>query len=87
MSFYVAEWMQAVALETSADYGIVDLSGNNVVEFDCDYRWNVVVRIWIVRIAGTERRPGKKKHQAKHNAAKMMMSKHPYSLRRQSPAY
>lgn len=84
MFFHVAEWMQAVALETGADYGIVDLSGNNVVKLNRDHRWNIVVRIWIVGIAGTERRSGKEEHQAEHDAAKMVMTKHPCSLRQQT---
>ena len=78
--FSVAQGVLAAAPESGADCGITYLPRNNVAELDCHQRRNIVVRIRIVRIAGTERRSGKKKHQAENSAAKITMTKQKHSF-------
>jgi hypothetical protein len=73
MSFNIPQGVQAVAHESGADNSMAHLPGNNIVEIDCYYRRNIVVRIRIVRVGGAECRAGKKQHQAKHHTPQITM--------------
>jgi hypothetical protein len=46
----------------------------NVVEFDRNYRRDVIVRIRVVGVGRTKRRAGEKQHQAEDHAAKILMT-------------
>ena len=73
MSFEIVQRVQAAARGSGPDNRVAYLSRNNVVEFHCDYRRDVIVRIRIVGIRGAERRAGEKKHQAENDAPKITM--------------
>lgn len=72
--FDVTERVVSARGEGGPNQRVTELSGNNVVEFDCDDRGNVIVGIGIVGIRGTECCSGQKKHEAKHNAAEITMT-------------
>jgi hypothetical protein len=70
--------LRRVHLDIGAAHG--DLAGDNVIEIDRNYWRNIVVGIWIVRIAPAAGSPGQDKHEAKDNAPQRSMREQKHSL-------
>jgi hypothetical protein len=80
MSFDMAEDVQAIAGKRRANQCLAHLSGNYVVEFNCDHRRDLIIWIRIVGICTAECRSGQEQHQTENYAAKITMSYQKCSL-------